>query len=607
MAEDIKKKIGLQRKRSYLARDFQDFRADLLDHARSHFSDKIQDFSEASLGGLFLDMAAYVGDNMSFYLDHQFRELSPSTVTESKNIESMIKNAGLKITGNAPASVMVNFYIKISKTVDPITNRPIPNPIDIPVILENTQVLARNGTTFYLTRDLDFSEKDGNGKYTATVNAITDQSGNVESYVFIKPGLCISGTVTTETFELGTYLPFRTITLANNHVTSILRVYDSDGNEYHEVESLSQDTVFRKNKLSNGSSSIDIIPAPYRFISSVDIPTRSTTIQFGSGDVSDLETLTDPSQMALPLYGKSTFSQFSLDPNRLMKNSSLGISPQNVTLTVVYRYGGGASHNVEPESIDEVSVISWRFPAGVPYNNAQIVKNSVSVENTESASGGSAGPTLTELKQYVTSSRTMQNRVVTKEDLLARIYTMPTDFGIVYRANVLPNPANALASLLYIVSRDSEGKLTQSSDALKRNLSTYLNEFRLIGDAMDILDAKIINFRIRIEVKIHESENKFSVQSKIINSVAALFPANEINLGKPINVTQINSAISAVTGVISINKVTITNIFGEDDIYDYSEEKKNMSLAFDAGEYLAEPYEIFELRYPKTDIQVIVL
>ena len=115
MADDIKKKFGLQRKRNYLNRDFTDFRIDLLRYANIYFKDKIQDFSEASLGGLFLDMAAYVGDNMSFYLDHQFRELDPSTVVEPQNIEAMVKNAGIKITGNSPASVTVNFYIEVGK------------------------------------------------------------------------------------------------------------------------------------------------------------------------------------------------------------------------------------------------------------------------------------------------------------------------------------------------------------------------------------------------------------------------------------------------------------------------------------------------------------
>jgi hypothetical protein len=484
----------------------------------------------------------------------------------------------------------------------------VPNPIELPIIGENTSVQASNGTTFFLTHDLDFRQKNGNGKYLANILPETNDAGEIIGFIMWLPGLCVSGQVTTETFEIGnTYIPFRTITLGNSHVTSILRVYDSDGNEYHEVESLTQDTVFRKNKLSDGKSSIDIIPAPYRFITSVDVTTRSTTMQFGSGNSEDAGTLNDPSQLALPLYGKKAFSQFSLDPNDLMTNNSLGVSPTNTVITVEYRYGGGASHNVEPNSINQLNTIRWRFPPGIPYDAATKIKNSASVENLGAASGGATAPTLTELKQYITAAKTMQNRVVTKEDLLARIYTMPTDFGMVYRANVLPNPANALASILYVVSRDSEGNLTTCSDALKRNLSTYLNEFRLIGDAMDILDGRIINFRINIVVKLTPAVNSYDVVNKIINNVSALFPIDEVALGKPINTTVISNTVGNVTGVVSIDSITVNNINVDTDIYEYSHERKNMDLSKEAGVYYAEPYEIFELRYPQADIIVTVV
>ena len=608
MAEDIKKKIGLQRKRSYLARDFQDFRSELLNHARVHFSDKIQDFSESSMGGLFLDMAAYVGDNMSFYLDHQFRELSPSTVTERKNLEAMIRNAGLKITGNAPASVTVEFDIEVLYEVEPITQKRVPIHGNLPVVLENCALKADNGIIFYLTHDIDFASQDENGEYLSEVTPITDDSGDIVSFVFTQKGLCVSGTIKTEDFDIGnTFVPFRTITLSEPHVSAVLRVTDSDGNEYYGVESLSQDTVFQKSSLGNGSFSIDVIPAPYRYTSEVDTAVRATTIQFGSSDSASENQLSDPSDLAIPLYGKHTFSSFSLDPNQLMVNPSLGVSPTNTKLTVVYRFGGGASHNVEPKTINEIIEIDYRFQPGTMFSDAQAIKRSASVENPTAAAGGSAAPTLEELRIMVTSSRTMQNRVVTVDDLLARIYTMPTEFGVVYRANILPNPENSLASLLYVICKDANGKLTVASDALKRNLSTYLNEFRLIGDAIDILDARIINFEIDIKCKFHPSVNKFEVISSIVNTVKGLYPASGINLGKEIILTDINMAVGAIPGVISVADVIISNISGEHNGSVYSTERLNFSLIEDAGIYTPKPYEVLELRYPNENIRVEVL
>ena len=158
MSDDIKLKFGLQRKRNYLNRDFGDFRGELLRYANVYFKDKIQDFSEASLGGMFLDMAAYIGDNMSFYLDHQFRELSPNTVTEASNIENMVRNAGIKIQGNSPASVTVNFYLEIPATIDTITGEYIPDATSIPKIKDGARLTTASGVNFYLTEKLDFAE-----------------------------------------------------------------------------------------------------------------------------------------------------------------------------------------------------------------------------------------------------------------------------------------------------------------------------------------------------------------------------------------------------------------------------------------------------------------
>ena len=134
MSDDIKKKFGIQRNRSYLNRDFGDFRNELVKYAGTYFKDKIQDFSEASMGGLLLDMAAYVGDNMSFYLDHQFKELNPNTVVESANIETMVRNAGIKINGNSPASVNVAFYVEVPAIQDNVTKIMIPNEQALPTV-----------------------------------------------------------------------------------------------------------------------------------------------------------------------------------------------------------------------------------------------------------------------------------------------------------------------------------------------------------------------------------------------------------------------------------------------------------------------------------------
>ena len=610
MNDDIKKKFGLQRNRSYLNRDFQDFRNELVKYANTYFKDKIQDFSEASMGGLFLDMAAYVGDNMSFYLDHQFRELSPNTAVEAANIETMVRNAGIKINGNSPASVIVDFYLEIPAVKDGTTGLMIPDSTMLPRIKDNAVLSSEDGIVFNLTEELDFSEKTPNGTYVAEVTPIPDSTGVVGSFVFKMPGLCVSGTTETQTQVISnSFVPFRTITLDNPHVSSILRVYDSEGNDYYEVESLSQDTVFKKNKLSNGDTSIEVIATPYRFISETSIQTRTTSIRFGSGDGSNIleAKVPDASDMALPLYGKQTFSSYSLDPNRLLQTTSLGVSPTNTTMTIIYRYGGGANHNVDPESISSVDEIEFTFLPGVPFADAQNIRNSIGIGNPKPASGGASAPTLQQLKSFVTATRTMQNRIVTTDDLLARIYTLPTDFGIVFRANVLPNPENALSSILYIVSLDAEEKLTMSSDALKKNLSTYLNEFRLIGDAMDVLDASVLNFQVKVTCRFSHNANKYELISLVTRKIQNLFTKEDLAMGKPIVKSDIINAVINQPGVISCVSVDLVNVAGTIQDREYSTITKNLDLALKDDIYFAEPHEIFELRFPEEDILITVL
>ncbi len=610
MNDDIKKKFGLQRNRSYLNRDFQDFRNELVKYAGTYFKDKIQDFSEASMGGLFLDMAAYVGDNMSFYLDHQFRELSPNTAVEAANIETMVRNAGIKINGNSPASVNVDFYLEIPSKKDTVTGLQVPDETLLPRIKDNAVVSSEDGIVFNLTEELDFAQKTPNGTYVAEITPIPDSNGSVNSFVFKMTGLCVSGTTETQTQVISnSFVPFRTITLDDPHVSSILRVYDSDGNDYYEVESLSQDTVFKKNKLSNGDTSIEVIATPYRFISETSIQTRTTSIRFGSGDGANIleAKVPDASDMALPLYGKQTFSSYSLDPNRLLQTTSLGISPTNTTMTIIYRHGGGANHNVDPDSIVTVDQIEMTFLPGVAFDKSQAIKNSIGIGNAKAASGGAAAPTLQQLKGFVTATRTMQNRIVTTDDLLARIYTLPTDFGIVFRANVLPNPENALSSILYIVSLDAEEKLIAASDALKKNLSTYLNEFRLIGDAMDVLDASVLNFQVKVTCRFSHNANKYELISLVSRKIQDLFTKESLAMGKPIVKSDIINAVINQPGVISCVSVDLVNVAGTLEDREYSSITKNIDLSLKDDIYFAEPHEIFELRFPASDILITVL
>jgi hypothetical protein len=610
MSLDIKNKIKKERNRSFLAKDFDSFRAELLDYARTYFPDRIQDFSEASLGGLFLDMASYVGDTLSYYLDHQFTELNPTTAVERKNIVTHLKNAGVKPVGSSPASVYIKFYIRVPAEQDvDLSYKPAIR--SLPVIRASTTCKSATGVNFNLTEDLDFAEKDDDGEFIASVTVYTtDTSGNPTQFIMTRSGLCISGNEIIDSFNLeNQHIPFRELSLLNPDISDIISVSDSDGNEYYQVESLSQDTVFRavSNMNSDGQlvpMNLEVIPAPRRYTASFDPTTRLTKIRFGAGDAETLDDdiIPDPSELSLALYGKKYFSRFSIDPNSLLQTQTLGISPRSTTISIRYRYGGGISHNVAAGSIRQLNILVIDFLNNPTSVTASQVRSSVEVRNIDPARGGDSAPSIEDLRAKIPSAKQMQSRIVSKQDLLSRIYTMPNVFGRVFRAGISDNPENPLAAQLYIISKDRFGNLSTSPDALKKNLSTYLNEFRLISDAIDILDARICNYTVNFGVMTAPNSNKGSVVQAVISRIRDVVKIENFQIDQPIVIDDIINVIINTPGVISLISLDILAKNGADQSRVYSDLYFNFENATRNKIITAPRGTIFELKYPEHDI-----
>lgn len=597
--------------RSYIAKDFDALRLDLQKFARIYYPNNMQDFSESSLGGLMLDLAAYVGDTMSYYTDHQFRELDPLSAVETKNIERMAQNAGIKIGGASPSVAEVDFYVRVPAVED--NGRLIPQESALPIIKEGTILNSTLGVKFYLIEDLDFSLKDSIGNLVARKVRVKRRNGE-DTFVLILPGTCVSGNVTSEIFTINNaFVPFRTLSLKNADISTILSVVDSDGNEYYEVENLSQDTVFKSfnnyKRVEDGvESNLSVVPAPYRFITKTDIRTRTTRIQFGSGRASNTadDGVPDPSLLSLPLYGRKTMPRFSLDPAALLDTKTLGISPQNTTITVTYRHGGGAAHNVSPKSINQVDTLRIEFKDSLSGITATDVRASIEVVNEQSAAGGANRTTTEEIRQLIPTARNLQSRIVTRDDLLARLYLLPNEYGRIFRAGIVANPQNPLASILYVISRDSAGRLAQSPDVLKKNISKYLNEFRMISDAIDILDANPINFRVNLSIVTAPNINKFDVTKKVLSEIKKIFRLEKSQIDKPIVESDIINAVINVSGVLSLIELKLTSLSGNVNGREYSEQQIDFDGIKNNGIFFPPSGGIFELRYPNEDIVITV-
>ena len=607
------KKIKKQRRdsRNYLARDFESFKASLNQYGRTFFSDKISDFSENGLAGMFVELASYIGDSMSYYMDHQFQELSLEDAVEPKNIERLIRNAGVKIVGAAPSYVEVDFYIEVPATTN---NRGlyIPSITDMPVIKAGTVVSSGGGIEFTLMEDIEFSKRDVNGNLGCKYVVMkSDSQGNPTSFSVNKRGMCTSSSVTSESFSVdNTFKPFRTISLSKNNVIEIITVRDAEGNDYFEVDALTRDTVYRREINTQYdrdmvSESLSLVPAPRRFISITDINSRKTRIRFGGGSAesTDNDILPDPSDLSLPLFGKrKTLTSFVIDPNTLLQTTTLGVSPQNTTLTVKYRHGGGISHNVTEKSIRTVKSLLTKFNSSVSQATISAIRSSVEVINPESARGGENPPTINELKAIANLSRNAQSRMVTREDLIARVYTMPSKFGRVFRVSIRPNPNNPQGSIVSIISRDKDKKLVISPDTLKDNLSTYLNESRIITDAVDIVDISVINLGLSYNISVSGTANPDTVIQNINVSLKNFFNVENFQVGTPIITSDIANIIINTRDVVSLVNLDFKVISGLENGREYSRFSAPLAAIMRRGVINCPPGSIFEVRFPEDDI-----
>ena len=599
------------RQRKYISKDFDGLRSQLLDYARQYYPNQIKDFSESSMGGLLLDFASYVGDVMSFYLDHQFNELDPETAVEDVNIEKALNSAGVPIVGSAPSIVDETIYLEIPSSV---TNNTVGLAVNaLPVIQANSVFTSKSGIDFTLLEDVDFTKCDQNGELVVLSSkkvGKTTPTGDVLSYLVAMSGECISGKEVTETFSIGTdFIPFRTITLSSANITDITSVVDGYGNKYYRVQDLTNDVVYQSviNASMDASivpDAIKVVPAPYRYTLNTDLTTRKSTLTFGGGNAESLDDdiIPDPSTFALQLPYTKTFSRIAVNPEHMLAPNTLGVATTNTTLTITYRYGGGLDNNVAAGTINDVKTLRIYFPNNPSPSVANSVKNSIDVSNEKAASGGEDAPTVDDLRSLIPTIKNSQERIVTRQDLIARVYTMPSNLGRVFRTTVHSNSNNPLATTLYVVSRNADGQLETSPDTLKQNLVAYLNPYRMISDAIDILDANIVNFKVEFDVLLDPKYNRNIVIQKILTKLQDTFDIKNFHIDQPIVISDIRNSIYIIDGVVTVNNIKFTSLTGLIDNRQYSSTYLDFSSATRYDMIFPPIGGIFEMRYAEYDI-----
>ena len=609
MAADPRKQfMKVVKERKYLNKDFDGFLTDLNDYAKTYYGDKIRDLTANGVAGMFLDLAAYVGDVQSFYLDHQFHETSPETAVEPRNIERHLRDAGVPIVGASPAVVDLTFIFKIPADTSLAPRAPLRSAL--PLVVAGTTGISDSGVTFELTEDVDLSETDRAGNLVAEVLiGDVDDNNNALNFIMSKTGVCISGQRGTESFFSGDFNAFRRFTLSKENITEVIRIRDDLGNQYFEVEFLTEDTVFEAVPSRNEDNDLvkDILqirPAPYRFYKRMDLNTRLSTLTFGGGSAesSQDDIIPDPSDLAMPLYGKRTFNRFAINPGNLLRTSTLGVIASNTNISIEYRYGGGLSHNSEKGTIRNIGTLNLDFPGNPSAAVSSFVRQSMRITNDTDASGGEDAPTLDDLKLLIPKYRNSQGRIVTKPDLLARLFNLPSNFGRIFRAGIRANPNNPNAAQLFVISRNVKKELIVSPDSLKKNIALYLNKFRLISDAIDILDAQVVNLQVKYQIVVDPDYNKQLVIQNINSKLKDFFDIKNFQIDQPINISEVRNVIFNNIGIISVEQIQFLNLTGVQGDNVYSNAKYDVATNTFKGLLMPPNGGIFEVKHKNTDI-----
>ena len=599
----------------YINRDFSDFKTRLIEFAKTYFPNTYNDFSEASPGMMFIEQSAYVGDVLSFYIDNQFQENFIQYAQQSNNLYELAYMFGYKPKLSSAAQTTIDFYQQLPSKL--VGSEYVPDYDYALTISENSTITSDNGTSFIIQDKIDFSLTSSQDP---TEISIYQVAGNTVQYYLLKKSRnAISSTIVSQTYTFTDPLPFQTINLNTTNFLKILDITDSDGNLWYEVDHLGQEMAFDSIKNTNINDPNKMDNTPYllklkkvarRFATRI-IAKDNIQIQFGVGspDSTTEEITPNSNNVGIGLPFKQDKLTTAYSPTNFLYTGTYGISPSNTTLTVRYLTGGGVTSNIAANTLTKISPESIKFNLfSLIDNTANYIFSSVSVNNPLAASGGNSGDTLEEIRQNTLALVASQKRSVTADDYLIRALSMPSDYGTVSKSYIeqpklTDNQVSTIETLnLYVLSLNSEGKLDYANTTLKNNLRTYLSQYRMIGDNIEIRDAYIINIGVNFEIIVLPEYNNNEVLLSCISSIQSYFLIDKWQLNQPIMIRDLYILLDKIKGVQTVKNVSIVNKAGTSTgysqyAYDIEGATQNQTI------YPSLDPSIFEVRYPNSDIK----
>jgi hypothetical protein len=656
----------------YLNKDFSDFRGSLIEFAKTYFPKTYSDFNESSPGMMFIEMASYVGDVLSYYIDDTLKESMMVYAEDTKNVIALAQYLGYKPKVTSPAVVTLSVYQLVPSIGTGINNKPDSTyylRIKEGMLVESID----KGITFITSDVVDFGDSADREIVIYQSDATT---GEPLFYLVKKYVQAVSGVLVENTFDFGNYQAFQKIDLQETNVIQIVDVRDSNNNKWYEVPYLAQEMVF-VDQPNTESTDPDLyqfkttvpyvlktIKTPKRFVSKIN-PDSTTTIQFGAGDpsASDEQMIPNLKNVGLGLPNSISRLEESFDPTNFLKTKTYGTSPSNTTITIKYLVGGGVESNVQKSQLIRIQNLEFNNDTSA-FTEAQratinTVKASIAVDNEVPATGGRGGETVEEIRQNALAYFGAQNRAVTAKDYQVRALSMPSKYGGIAKSyatadgtldnnspsSILASPNhlqeftdlvmsfvnkpdseepssesvkkdirsfligktsneneknNPFAINLYLLGYDINNNLTTLNRAVKENLKTYLNEYKILTDGVNIIDGFIINIGIDFEINVYKNYNRSEVLTKCINDLKDYFDINNWTFNQTINISEIELLLANVEGVSSVASIEFMNKCGGK----YAPNSYNITAATkDKIIYPSLDPSVFEIKFPNSDIK----
>ena len=604
----------------YLNRDFSDVRARLIEFSKTYFPNSYNDFSPTSPGMMFIEQASYVSDVMSFYLDNQLQETFTQFARQTNNQYELAYMFGYKPKTTGAAQATIELFQQVPSKLSGTTY--VPDYDYALTIGENSTIASSlNNTINFLMEDqCNFAVSSSEDPTEVSIYQI---SGDIPQYYLLKKTRnSISATINTQTFTFGSPEQFPTVDISSENIIGILDIVDSDGNTWYEVDYLAQEMVYNniKNTNTNDPNNVeDVGDIPYllqlkkvqrrfatRFTSDTNLQ-----IQFGAGNPNDIdeEITPNPNNVGIGLPFEKNKLTTAYSPTNFLFTNTYGIAPSSTTLTVRYLTGGGVTSNVPNGDLSTLNTTNLKFNnPNLNATTANYIFGSIAVNNPGAADGGQAGDTTEEIRQNTIASISAQQRSVTLDDYIVRALSMPPEYGTVAKAYIekpklTDEQISTVETLnLWVLSQNSLGQFSIPTQTLKKNIRTYLSQYRIIGDNIEVRDAFIINIAVDFEIIVLPNFNNNDVILACINSLKEYFARDNWQINEPILVRDLFVRLDKITGVQTVKDIIITNKAGTSSgysqyAYDISSATQNQVI------YPSLDPSIFEVKFPDSDIK----